>query len=253
MKTNKTYRQQMRDALRGKGRRFFLITLVYQLVISGAGRLLNGGLDVLLTSAGNEALFKPAALFISSLLIQPLLAVAGVGMFRLAMSVYGGENPSFSALLLPGKLFRRAVKLKYLIAVVCYLPIVAVMVLGYLAGDFVALLIFALLAMFAGLFWMIKKQLDYVVSDFVLLTEPDLSAKEILREARMRIRGCRWQYICLIFSISAWSLVPIAVIAFAVKNDILAFVLNTLISAAVLPRTLSAGAAFFADLKRKKK
>ena len=55
MKTNKMYRRQMREALMGKWRKFFLIVLVYQLTVNGINRAVNAGVDALFAGA---AFFK---------------------------------------------------------------------------------------------------------------------------------------------------------------------------------------------------
>lgn len=248
MKTNKIYRHQMREALKGKWCKFFLIVLVYELVVTRANLAVNEGLDKLFAGINNPL----PSMFFSILLIPPLFSVIYMGIYRLALSVYEGEHPSFSGMLLTKNLYSRGLRLKYLASAVCQLPYFIVSLPAAIWSDSVALIVIAVVGQFAAAIWMFKKMLDYSMSDFVLLTEPHLSAKEILREARMRIRGHRWQCVRLMFSIIVWCLVPTMVIASFVENEFFFHVLTSFFSAAAIPCSMLAGAAFFKDLEVKK-
>lgn len=253
MKTNKSYRKLMRETLKGKWRRFSLIMMVYMLTVDGISRIINAGLDELITGGDNVLLITSVNLFVSGLLIQPLFETLYTGVHNMALSAYRGEQPAFSHLLLSKPLYGRALVLKYRRMAIVGGPVYVLILLSSLPVNAIVLLILYLVVLFPGAVWFFVKATDYAAGDYLLLTCPQLSPKEILRESRLRIRGRRWQYFRLVMGIGIWMIVPVAVINFAVKNEYLLFALTSLCSAAVLPCSLVASTAFFKDLERKTK
>lgn len=239
--TAKDYRLRAREALRGKWKHMCLLMLVISMFSYRFGLDLayEGWFSAERTLWGytyHVPLGFGWVLAAVLLGLRLMNYVIGVGRYAAARSVLYGQTPSLR-MLFPMKLAWKALLMNIVSTTLIILQSLLLVVPG-------------LIAMYR-----------YIMTDYILMENPDMGPIQALKESRRRMKGRKWELFCVQLSFIGWMLLgsaPSLAVNFlldlpAMSTAMLTRVLNLLFATWVTVYMELARAAFFHDIVHGKK
>lgn len=122
-------------------------------------------------------------------------------------------------------------------------------------GTSIGFVIFTFVALIAFFIYSLYITITYIISFFVLLDYPELTAKQIWKRASQILKGHRLRYVALEFSYIIWYILPLAVLitGIVLKNPLLILIGVSALVLCILwlvPSMQCAIAGFYLDLVR---
>ena len=156
---------------------------------------------------------------IIAIIIAIINIALGYGLTASMLKLSRNENVEIADFIKIGfKNFKRALFLSLSILVRLLIPIILISaatllpsiqifmnIFGVHSADVIS--IFALVIIFGGLIYLFYKILSYALSTYLLIDNPELTSKEILKTSAELMKGNKLKFIGLVFSFFGWLLV----------------------------------------------
>ena len=215
----KDYRAKAREALKGKWKQASIAgliagvlgaTILYQGYAGSSaesavtdGSLENFSLELMLATVGIIAVVALGMILIGSLV--------GLGYAKFNLSLFEEETVDFKTIFSERKRYKDCFALFLM--------------------QFVIISIGTALLAFPGLIAFYA----YCMAPYIMVENPEMSAKEAMKASRAMMKGNKWKLFCLSFSFIGWDI--LAALTFGIGHIVLC------------PYVEAAGAAFYRDLK----
>ena len=217
----KDYRAKAREALKGKWKHASIAGLIAGVL--GASILYKGYAGSSAGSATEESLESLSAfsfetilagvgIFAVVALVMILVgSLVGLGYAKFNLSLFEEETADFKTVFSERKRYKDCFALFFM--------------------QFVIISIGTALLAFPGLIAFYA----YCMAPYIMVENPEMSAKEAMKASRVMMKGNKWKLFCLTFSFIGWDI--LAAFTFGIGNIVLC------------PYVEAAGAAFYRDLK----
>ena len=217
----KDYRAKAREALKGKWKHASIAGLIAGIL--GASILYKGYAGSSAGSATEESaqslssfsfetiLAAVGIIVVVSLVMILIGSLVGLGYAKFNLSLFEEETVDFKMVFSERKRYKD-----------CF---------GLYLRQFVIISIGTALLAFPGLIAFYA----YCMSPYIMVDNPEMSAKEAMKASRAMMKGNKWKLFCLTFSFIGWDL--LAALTFGIGNIVLC------------PYVEAAGAAFYRELK----
>ena len=215
----KDYRAKAREALKGKWKQASIAGLIAGVL--GATNLYKGyaGSSSSITET-EETLtsFSPEIIIAAIVMVGVIVAVmiligslVGLGYAKFNLSLFEEETADFKMVFSERKRYKDCFVL-YLLQIIC------------ITIGSILFVIPGIMAFYA-----------YCMAPYIMVENPEMTAKQAMKESKAMMKGNKWKLFCLSLSFIGWDI--LAAITFGIGHIILC------------PYVEAAGAAFYRDLK----
>ena len=217
----KDYRAKAREALKGKWKQASIAgliagvlgaTILYQgYTGSSAGSATEDSVQSLSGFSFETILAAVGIIVVVAAVMILIGSLVGLGYAKFNLSLFEEETADFRTIFSERKRYKD-----------CF---------GLYLRQFVIISIGTALLAFPGLIAFYA----YSMSAYIMVDNPEMSAKEAMKASRAMMKGNKWKLFCLTFSFIGWDI--LAALTFGVGNIVLC------------PYVEAAGAAFYRELK----
>ena len=217
----KDFRAQARTALKGKYVQAIIAGLIAgilggNILYKGyAGSSTNSTVDESLSSFSIEILIAAAIMVVVIAAVILLIgAIVGLGYAKFNLALYENEKVDFKMIFSEKSRYKDCFKL-YLLQMI------------YVTIGSILFVIPGIIAFYAN-----------ILGAYIMVENPEMSAKEALAESRAMMKGNKWRLFCMSFSFIGWDI--LALVTFGIGHIFLC------------PYVEAACAAFYRELKANK-